>query len=213
VAAAGRPDEPATAVLGGSRALARRRAEADAVDAADRARARHRAALRTRGVEAVPRRGEDPARDAAERTLQRIATRGVVRLFNAVAQAQRRRAEGNTSKAASAARLNRASFFGALEGTEKKNEKAEKSDGDGATGGGWDALRPVGVSTPTGAALRDWERFDRRGDPARAPANTGAPRSLRGAAAGAGGDDLGGDDGVDDDDSDDDDGGEGAGGW
>ena len=39
------------------------------------------------------RRGEEPEQDAAEKLLLRTARRGVVRLFNAVANAQKQHAE------------------------------------------------------------------------------------------------------------------------
>ena len=37
----------------------------------------------------MPKRGEEPQHDALEKALLRTATRGVVRLFNAVSKAQR----------------------------------------------------------------------------------------------------------------------------
>lgn len=40
-------------------------------------------------LQAVPKRGEEPQHDALEKVLLRTATRGVVRLFNAVSKAQR----------------------------------------------------------------------------------------------------------------------------
>ena len=43
----------------------------------------------THCLQAVPRRGEEPEHDAQEKTLLKTATRGVVRLFNAVSKAQR----------------------------------------------------------------------------------------------------------------------------
>lgn len=39
--------------------------------------------------QAVPKRGEEPEQDALEKALLKTATRGVVRLFNAVSKAQR----------------------------------------------------------------------------------------------------------------------------
>ena len=40
-------------------------------------------------LQAVPKRGEEPEHDALEKALLKTATRGVVRLFNAVSKAQR----------------------------------------------------------------------------------------------------------------------------
>ena len=42
-------------------------------------------------LQVVAKKGEDPERDAKEKMLQRIATRGVVQLFNAVSKAQQAR--------------------------------------------------------------------------------------------------------------------------
>lgn len=39
--------------------------------------------------QAVPRQGKDPQHDTQERALARVATRGVVQLFNAITKAQR----------------------------------------------------------------------------------------------------------------------------
>lgn len=43
----------------------------------------------THNLQAVPKRGEEPEHDALEKALLKTATRGVVRLFNAVSKAQR----------------------------------------------------------------------------------------------------------------------------
>jgi len=44
--------------------------------------------MKKRGHVKVPRRGKDPEHDAQEKALTKLATKGVVRLFNAVAKAQ-----------------------------------------------------------------------------------------------------------------------------
>ena len=64
------------------------------------------------------KRGQDPAGDAREKSLQRLATRGVVRLFNAIAKAQKqlREAAEATGSKAKAAKLGRASFLAELKG-------------------------------------------------------------------------------------------------
>ncbi|KAL6744660.1 hypothetical protein V8C86DRAFT_3152659 [Haematococcus lacustris] len=76
-------------ILSGSRSLVKRRLEAQESAAERLASKRARLAVRLRGRAAVSRKGEDPAADAVEKGLQKLATRGVVMLFNAVAQAQR----------------------------------------------------------------------------------------------------------------------------
>lgn len=40
-------------------------------------------------LQAVLKKGQDPAADAKEKVLMKVATRGVVRLFNAVSKAQK----------------------------------------------------------------------------------------------------------------------------
>lgn len=65
------------------------------------------------------RRGQDPEADTREKGLQRLATKGVVRLFNAIARAQKqlREAEEATGSRAKAVRLGKASFLAQLKGS------------------------------------------------------------------------------------------------
>lgn len=68
----------------------------------------------------VPKRkGQDPATDVREKGLQRLATKGVVRLFNAIAKAQKqlRDAEEATGSRAKAVKLGKASFLAQLKGS------------------------------------------------------------------------------------------------
>ena len=118
-----------------------------------------------RGLEKVQPRRKDPTTDAREKTLQKVATRGVVRLFNAVAKAQKVREEAGVYGAKKASKLNRASLFQQLRGSAKRpgdgvgvvapvDRRAIGEDGDG-TGrgdnhdddeeGGWDVLSNKGV--------------------------------------------------------------------
>ena len=62
------------------------------------------------------RRGQDPTADTADKALQRLATKGVVRLFNAIAKAQKqlREAEEETGSRAKAVKLGKASFLAQL---------------------------------------------------------------------------------------------------
>lgn len=100
-------------ILAGSKSLATRKAEEEALSKADRAAKRLKMEMRMRGHVVPPRRGEDPGADAKEKALQKIATRGVVQLFNAVAKAQRKLREVDelTHSRAQAAKLGRASFL------------------------------------------------------------------------------------------------------
>jgi hypothetical protein len=74
------------------------------------------------------RKGQDPAADQREKALQRLATRGCVRLFNAIAKAQRqlREAEEATGSRVKAVKLGKASFLAQL----KRSSGAEGSKQD-----------------------------------------------------------------------------------
>lgn len=65
------------------------------------------------------RRGQDPTADVREKALQRLATKGVVRLFNAIAKAQKqlREAEEASGSRAKAVKLGKASFLAQLKGS------------------------------------------------------------------------------------------------
>lgn len=72
-------------------------------------------------MQKVPKKGADPAHDAREKQLQKLATRGVVLLFNAVnkAQKQKREAEAAGIKGAKALKAkpgvhSKAGFFAEL---------------------------------------------------------------------------------------------------
>ena len=84
------------------------------------------------------RRGQDPTADAREKGLTRLATKGVVRLFNAIAKAQRqlREAEEASGSRAKAVKLGKASFLAQLKGSAA------------AAGGGGKADQPLVPSAP-----------------------------------------------------------------
>ena len=86
---------------------------------ASRAAKKMRLDMRRRGHVRATRKGEDPASDQKEKQLNRLATKGVVLLFNAVAKAQKQRQEaaGSTVAGAKAARLSKASFLAQLKGS------------------------------------------------------------------------------------------------
>ena len=75
--------------------------------------------MRRRGHVRATRKGENPTADQKEKQLNRLATKGVVLLFNAVAKAQKQRQEaaGATVAGAKAARLSKASFLAQLKGS------------------------------------------------------------------------------------------------
>jgi hypothetical protein len=124
-------------ILAASKSLATRKAEEEALSKADRAAKRLKMEMRMRGHVVPSKRGEDPDADAKEKSLQKIATRGVVQLFNAVAKAQRklREVDDLTHSRAQAAKLGRASFLlelkKAREESSSKHKKKESQESIG----------------------------------------------------------------------------------
>jgi hypothetical protein len=106
----------AAPILAASKSIAKRKAEDAEEAAASREAKKLRQEMKQRGHEVPPRRGQDPAADQREKALQRLATKGVVRLFNAIAKAQKqlREAEEATGSRAKAVKLGKASFLAAL---------------------------------------------------------------------------------------------------
>ena len=86
---------------------------------ASRAAKKLRLDMKSRGHVRATRKGENPTADQKEKQLNRMATKGVVLLFNAVAKAQKQRQEaaGVTVAGAKAARLSKASFLAQLKGS------------------------------------------------------------------------------------------------
>lgn len=175
----------AAPILAGSKSLAARKAEDEAEAKAARAAKKLRLEMRNRGHVVPKRRGADPIADVREKTFQKTATRGVVRLFNAVAKAQRRlrEEEGVSGSRAKAAKLGKASFLAELRNSraavEGKNEAVVPSarptseaaaaaaaggggDGDGSDeeegGGGWAVLQQGFTGLQGGNKMKDWDK-------------------------------------------------------
>jgi len=143
--------------------------EEEELEAETRASKRARAEMKRRGLTAVPRKGENIEHDKAEKALARLATRGVVRLFNAVAKVQ---GEGQGEKQnRKSAQSSRASFFGALDGGAQKSSPdgpkvGRESRGRDAQGGSaeeapeWDALREGNLGQlAAGKGFKDWDQL------------------------------------------------------
>ncbi|KAL4437109.1 hypothetical protein ABPG75_004248 [Micractinium tetrahymenae] len=109
----------AAPILATSRSIAKRKAEEAEEAKADREAKKLRQEMKQRGHVVPKRRGQDPEGDAREKGLQRLATKGVVRLFNAIAKAQKqlREAEEATGSRAKAVKLGKASFLAQLKGS------------------------------------------------------------------------------------------------
>jgi hypothetical protein len=170
----------AAPILAGSKSLAARKAEDEAEAKAHRAAKKLRLEMRQRGHIIPKRKGVDPVADAHEKAFQKTATRGVVRLFNAVAKAQRRlrEEEGVSGSRAKAAKLGKASFLAELRNSRAATEggKSEavvpsarptseaaaaggvgdNSDEEG--GAGWDVLQQGFTGLQGGNKMKDWDK-------------------------------------------------------
>ena len=107
--------------------------------------------------------GVDPKGDARERVLRRSATRGVVRLFNAVWRAQREHAENQGD--ARGVSASKASLLAGLEGGAAAQKGAPAGDTAGAPAGasaqpqrGWDVLQDDFAGLSGRAKLKDWDK-------------------------------------------------------
>ena len=88
-------------------------------------------------LQKVLKKGEDPAADAFEKQLQRLATKGVVLLFNAVNKAQKQQAEAKAA-GKKASKATRAGLLAEL----KASSQLPTTAGVGQPG----VVQPIGVS-------------------------------------------------------------------
>jgi len=137
--------------------------------------------MRQRGHVLPALRGSDPAVDFKEKVLQKTATRGVVRLFNAIATSQRRlrETEDATGSKAKAARLGKASFLAELRNSRTLTGEAlvpsskDAPQGGGAfdalggdnshgevndEGTGWEVLQKGFNGLQGGSKMKDWDK-------------------------------------------------------
>ena len=155
-----------SAVLAASKSVLKRTREDDEASAkAASARKARAELLRKRGHAPVPARGEDPEHDAREKALSKLATRGVVALFNAVSTAQRRarEAEAAGAKAATATAAGKAGFLAALRGSAvaaavAPHAGAARSGAPPPSAKGWDVLHPGYDTLAGGRKMKDWDR-------------------------------------------------------
>lgn len=156
-----------SAVLAASKSVLKRAREDDETSAkAASARKARAELLRRRGHARVPPRGEDPEHDAREKALSKIATRGVVALFNAVSTAQRRarEAEAAGARASAATAAGKAGFLAALRGSAVAAAvaphagAARGSNAPPPSAKGWDVLNPNYDTLAGGKKMKDWDR-------------------------------------------------------
>lgn len=155
-------------------------------------------------MQAIPTRGVDPAADAHERQLQKLATRGVVLLFNAVAKAQKQKADaeaGGSKAMAAAAKAAKTGVFAELHagakavaaglpasaarrGAKHKQQHAGDDGDDGEGGGtGWAVLGEGFPGLTGGVKMKDWDRAAADSDE-----EGGAEAALAGSDSGSDGD-------------------------
>ena len=143
-----------------------RRVEAEArVEKRARSREkRKKLELRERG-HVVPARGVvNPASDKLERRMLQTATRGVVRLFNAVSKAQKAVADAGKRKGGllKPKELTKGSFLAELKKSGEREraeaKKEEKKEEEGG-GGGWDVLSDGYLMGRN--KLKDWDKGTR----------------------------------------------------
>lgn len=165
-------------ILAESKTVQRHKQQEQEDEEVQRAAKRRRYELRKRGHEKVPRRGEDSQHDAAEKQLMRLATRGVVMLFNAVAKAKQSAAEGQLL-GKKPVKLNKASLLGDLRAAASLAKEVPSSVGGiggGAQGAGrsqvlklgrgrdpgagpsWKVVQEDLLGVGGGGSLKDWDR-------------------------------------------------------
>uniref|UniRef100_A0A7S3UDJ5 RRP15-like protein n=1 Tax=Picocystis salinarum TaxID=88271 RepID=A0A7S3UDJ5_9CHLO len=113
--------------------------------------------LKKRGRMYPKKAGVEPMVDQMERKLRKIATRGVVTLFNAVAKAQKT-VEDNKNKTNSAAALTKAAFLAEIKGG-LSNDKEPKKERNENSKVGWDVLQD-GYQNLGNGKLKDLEKED-----------------------------------------------------
>eukprot|EP01024_Parvocaulis_polyphysoides_P012347 TRINITY_DN1444_c0_g1_i4.p4 TRINITY_DN1444_c0_g1~~TRINITY_DN1444_c0_g1_i4.p4 ORF type:complete len:137 (+),score=40.12 TRINITY_DN1444_c0_g1_i4:858-1268(+) len=113
--------------------------------------------MRKRGHVRVGKKGDDVAADAFEKQLQRVATRGVVQLFNAVAKAQKVQRETHATKGrAQAAKMTKASITAELQKA-KQTTADQKEEGE-KQNAGWRVLQDDFTGLPIMGRMKDWDR-------------------------------------------------------
>ena len=160
-------EEDPTLILAESRSVAKRKAEEQEAAKASRASKKMRLDMKNRGHVKILQKGLDTTSDLKEKQLSRIATRGVVMLFNAISQAQKKVAGAEGSAGGSkAAKLSKASFLAQLKGLGPSGTegqvlglaKSKKQDG-AKVGAGWLAKDFTGLGN-LGSKMKD---FDKQG--------------------------------------------------
>ncbi|CAL5220524.1 g2556 [Coccomyxa viridis] len=162
---------PGRGLLQGSKSLSKRKREVETEEQVERDARQLRREMRMRGHVRIPTKGKDPVMDARETAFSRIATRGVVRLFNAVAKAQKQQEEAQEggAKAKGAAQISKAAFLAELQGKLAKPQSEQmvpsapsrqKAGIGAAMGAAPAAAVPGGLvgSAGSGLKMKDWDK-------------------------------------------------------
>jgi len=135
-------------------------------------------------LQAILPRGADPAADARDRQLQKLATRGVVLLFNAVSKAQKQKQEAEAAggkAAAKAAKAAKTGIFAELKagakaaasmaapaagaaGAGRKSSGGAMQQEQEGGGGGWEVLGEGFPGLTGGVKMKDWDKAADSGD-------------------------------------------------
>ncbi|KAK9867557.1 hypothetical protein WJX84_010381 [Apatococcus fuscideae] len=152
----------AAPILAASKSLAKRKRDEAETEAGQKEHRRLRLEMRRRGHVVVPKRGENPQIDIREKELARTATRGVVRLFNAVAAAQQKQADLEASGGKGAkAKLSKASFLAELRASAEDPSDALHDQEPVVAARPGPQGRQAGFSgLQGGSKLKDWDRED-----------------------------------------------------
>lgn len=161
----------AVPILAKSKSLAERQAKDAQLVVKDREAKRARLEMKQRGRVQPKPKGQDPDADATEKELLKTATRGVVKLFNAVAKAQKqmRESQDMTGNRLKAAKASRSSFIDELKNRQSGgkvkdvkgrngNEEDKDNDENGGKQPGWDVLKDGFAGLGGGSKMKDWDR-------------------------------------------------------
>eukprot|EP00798_Chlamydomonas_sp_ICE-L_P016812 gene16812-23094_t len=159
-------------ILANSSSVQKRKADESEAGKANRALKKAKLEMKKRGHAPVTKKGEDPALDLKEKQFAKMATKGVVILFNAVSKAQKQVDEAKTKTgigaASKAAKLNKASFLAQLKASATGQDGAEKkgvpagapvvSQDASAGGPGWKVLQESFTGLSGGTKMKDWDK-------------------------------------------------------
>lgn len=154
------PGKGEQTILRGNKAVIKKRAEDKEETTKDKEAKRARLELRTRGHVLPKPKGDDPEADIRERGFQKTATRGVVKLFNAVAKAQKqlRETQELTGNRLKAAKVSKASFLSEIRAGQKTRTKENKIIHSVAEEPGWEVLQDGFAGLQGGSKMKDWDR-------------------------------------------------------